>query len=136
MHVPSPTTVTQVATAPVTREIIINTPTQLPEESKVMAKYVIGKHASRGLDGVTMLYDWASHRLTLRVGYKTLMLSETDDILFAVFKAIVVEFSTEDHEKGKHLFYINGMRAVLHYGECAPINISPSLCHIAVLFIP
>jgi hypothetical protein len=61
LHVPSPTMVTKVATAPVTLDIRINTLIQLPEESKIMDKYVIAKYISRGIDGVSLMYEWASH---------------------------------------------------------------------------
>jgi hypothetical protein len=61
---------------------------------------------------VVLLYDWASHRLTILVGYKTPIFSETSEDLFEVFKSIVDELSSdkEDNlesypEKGKHFFY-------------------------------
>jgi hypothetical protein len=82
----------KIMTAPVTREIRINSITQLPEESKVNDKDVVATYLHRGLEGVALLYEWESHQITLHVGYKTLMLSETDDDLFAVFKTIVDEF--------------------------------------------
>jgi hypothetical protein len=98
MHVPSPTMETKVVTASVTRYIIINMLTQLSEESKVMDKDSIVKYVSWCHEGATLLYDGASHRLAVRVGYKTPMLSEKDDNLFAVFKAIVGEFSPKEEE--------------------------------------
>jgi hypothetical protein len=82
----SPTT--KEVTAPVNRDTTINTLMQLPEEEKLMEKDIVAKYVHRGLGGVTLLYDLASQRLTLRVGYITQMLSETDDNLFAVFKKI------------------------------------------------
>jgi hypothetical protein len=87
--------VTKIVTAPVTLDVRINTLTQLPEEAKVNDKDVVAKYVHRGLEGVTLLYDWASHRLTLRVGYKTIILYETDDNLFAVFKTIVDDLCPE-----------------------------------------
>jgi hypothetical protein len=60
--------VTKIITAPVTLHIRINTLTQLPEEAKVNDKDVVAKYVHRGLEGVTLLYDWSSHRLTLQVG--------------------------------------------------------------------
>jgi hypothetical protein len=108
----SPTT--RIVTAPVTRNIRINTLAQLPEETKENDKNVVAKYVDRGLKGVSFLCDWASHRLTLRVSSTTPMLSETDDNLFAVFKTIVDEFSPEEEtlnetypETGKHFFYRN-----------------------------
>jgi hypothetical protein len=102
---------TKIVTAPVTHDIMINTLTQLPEEAKVNDKDEVAKYVHRGLEGITtLLYDWASHPLTLHVGYKTPMLSDTDDNLFAVFKTIVDEFSPEEEkrnetypETGKHV---------------------------------
>jgi hypothetical protein len=90
--------VTKILTAPVTRDININTISQLHEDSKVMDNNVIANYFSPILEGVTLLYDWASCRLTLRLGYKTQMLSETDDNLFAVFKVIMGEFYPEEEE--------------------------------------
>jgi hypothetical protein len=58
---------TKIVTAPVTRDIMINTPSQLPEEATVNDKDVAAKYVHRGLEGITLLYYWASHRLTLRV---------------------------------------------------------------------
>jgi hypothetical protein len=70
-------------------------------------------YVHRGQEGVTLLYQSASHRLTLRVSHKTHMLSKTDNNLFAVFKTIVDEFSPEEDnalnktypETGKRFFY-------------------------------
>jgi hypothetical protein len=53
--------VKKIVTAPVTIDVRINTLTQLPEESKV-------DDVHHSLEGVTLLYDWASHQLTLQVG--------------------------------------------------------------------
>jgi hypothetical protein len=113
MPVFSPTMDTNVVTASVTYDIRINTLMQLPEEAKVNDKDGIVKYVSHGLEGVTVLYNWASHRLNMRGGYNTPMLSETDDNLFAVVKAIVdAELSPEEDQlnetytkKGKNLFY-------------------------------
>jgi hypothetical protein len=124
LHTPIPvlSLVTKIVTAPVTLDIRINTLTQLPEEAKVKDKDVVAKYVHHGLEGVTLLYDWASHRLTLRVGYNNPMLSETDDNLFAVLKTISDELSPEEDrlndtypETGKHFFYKNEMHDVLHY---------------------
>jgi hypothetical protein len=83
--------VTKIVTAPVTLDIRMNTLTQLPEEAKVDNKDAVPKYVHRALECVMLLYEWVSHRLTLRVGYKTPILSETDGNLFAVFKKIVDE---------------------------------------------
>jgi hypothetical protein len=53
--------VTKIVTAPVTLDVRINTLTQLPEEAKVNDKDVIAKYVHRGLEGVTLLYEWESH---------------------------------------------------------------------------
>jgi hypothetical protein len=72
----------------------------------------------------------------LRVAYKTSILSETDDNLFAVFKTIVDELCPEGDgvnenypETGKHFFFKNKSG-----GET--LKIAPSLRHDAPLFIP
>jgi hypothetical protein len=100
--------VTNIMTTPVTRDIMINTLMQLPVEAKLIDKDVIAKYASHSLEGITLLYDWASHRFTLCISYKTPILSETAENLFVVFKASVDEFSFEEEklnerypEKGK-----------------------------------
>jgi hypothetical protein len=141
--IPVPSPVTKIVTAPVTLDVRINTLTQIPEEEKVNDKDVVAKYVNRGLEGVTLLYDWASHGLTLRVGYKTPILSETDDNLFAVFKTIVDELFPEGDgvkenypETGKHIFFKNEMHDVLHYDVGDTVKISPSLGHDAPLFIP
>jgi hypothetical protein len=120
-----------------------NTLHQIPEEAKVNDKDVVAKYVHRGLEGVTLLYDWASHGLTLRVGYKTSILSETDKNIFAVFKTIVDELCPEGDgvnknypETGKHIFLKNEMHDVLHYDGGDTVKISPSLRHNAPLFIP
>jgi hypothetical protein len=135
--------VTKIVTAPVTLDVRINTLTQLPEEAKVNDKGVIAKCVHRGLEGVTLLYDWASHRLTLRVGYKTPILSKTDDNLFAVFKTIVDELVPEGDgvnenypETGKNIFFKNEMYDVLHYVGGYTVKIVPSLRHSDPMFIP
>jgi hypothetical protein len=69
--IPIPSPVTKIVTSPVTLDVRINTLTQLPEEAKVNDKDVVAKYVHRGLEGVTLLYDWASDRITLRVGYNT-----------------------------------------------------------------
>jgi hypothetical protein len=103
--------VTNIVTVPVTLDVRINNLAQLPEEAKVNDKDVVAKYVHRGLEGATLLYEWASHRLTLRVGYNTSILSETDDNLFAVFKTIVDELCPQGDgvnenypETGKHIF--------------------------------
>jgi hypothetical protein len=107
---------TKIVRAPVTRDIRINTLTQLPEEAKVNDKDVVAKYVNHGLEGVYLLCDWASHRHTSRVGYTTSMLSETDDTLFEVFKTTLDEHLPEEEklnetcpETGKHFFYKNEM---------------------------
>jgi hypothetical protein len=44
----------KVMTAPVTRDIMINTLTQLPEEATVKGKDVVAKYVYRGLETVTL----------------------------------------------------------------------------------
>jgi hypothetical protein len=51
--------VTKIVTAPVTLDVRINTLTQIPEEAKVNDKDVVAKCVYRGLEGVTLLYEWA-----------------------------------------------------------------------------
>jgi hypothetical protein len=135
--------VKKIITAPVTLDVRINTLTQLPEEAKVDDKDVVAKYVHCGLEGVTLLYDWASHRLTFRVGYKTPIFSETYDNLFAVFKKNIDELCTEGDgvngnypETGKHIFFKNEMQDVLHYDGGDKVKIAPSLRHNAPLFIP
>jgi hypothetical protein len=89
---------TKIVTAPVTLDVRINTLTQLPEEAKVNDKDAVAKYVHRGLEGVTLLYDWASHRLTLRVRYNTPILSETDDNLFAVSKQLLMTYVLKETE--------------------------------------
>jgi hypothetical protein len=57
--------------AAVMRDIQINTLTQLPSEATNKRDSVIEQFASHAIEGVNFLYDWASHRLTVRVGYTT-----------------------------------------------------------------
>jgi hypothetical protein len=129
--------VTKVVTAFVILDVrISSTLTQLLEEAKVNDKDVVAKYVNRGLEGVTLLYDWASHRLTLRVGYKTPILSETDYNLFAVFKTIVDDLCPEGDgvnenypETGKHIFFKNEMHDVVHYDGGDTVKIAPSLRH-------
>jgi hypothetical protein len=135
--------VTKNVTAPVTLDVRINILTKLPEEAKMSDKDVVAKYVHRGLEGVTLLYDWASHQITLRVGYNTPILSETDANLFAVFKTIVDELCPEGDgvnenypETGKHIFFKNEMHDVLHYDGGDTFKIAPSLRHDAPLFIP
>jgi hypothetical protein len=135
--------VTKIVTAPVTLDVRINTLTQIPEEAKVNDKDIVAKYVHRGLEGATLMYDWASHRLTLRVGYKTPILSETDDNLFAVFNTIVDHLCPEGDgvnknypETGKHIFFKNEMHDVLHYDGGDTVKIAPSLRHDDLLFIP
>jgi hypothetical protein len=90
----------KVATDVVTRDIHINTLTQLPGEDALKDERLMEKYVSRGLEGVTLIFDWASHRLTIRVGYNTLIFSDTDEKLFSVFKSLVDDFSSdEEHAK-------------------------------------
>jgi hypothetical protein len=67
------TPLSKVATVTVTRDIRINTLTQLPSEVTIKSESVIDKFASRGLAIIIFLYDWASHRLTICVEYTTPM---------------------------------------------------------------
>jgi hypothetical protein len=135
--------VTKIVTAPVTLDIRINTLSKLLEEEKSDDKEVVAKYINYGLEGVTLLYEWALHHLTLRAGYKTPILSETNDNIFAVFKTIVDELCTEADgvienypEKGKHFFFKNVMHDVLHYDGGKTVKIAPSLRHNAPLYIP
>jgi hypothetical protein len=135
--------VTKIITAPVTLDVRINTLTQIPEEAKVEAKDVVAKYMHRGLEGVTLLYDWASHQRTLQVGYKSPILSETDYNLFAVFKTIVDELCPEVDgvnknypETGKHFSLKNEMHDVLHYDGGETVQIAPSLRHDSPFSIP
>jgi hypothetical protein len=75
------TLLSKAATASVMRDIRINTLTQLPSEATIKSKSVIDKFVSRDLADVTFLYDWASNRLTIRVGYTTPMFLDVD-VLF------------------------------------------------------
>jgi hypothetical protein len=134
--------VKKIVTAPVTLDVRINTLTQLPEEAKVNDKDVVAKYVHRGLECVTLLYEWASHRLTLRGEYKNPILYETDDNLFAFFKTIVDELCTEGDgvnenypDTGKHIFFKNEMHDVLHYDGGDTVKIALSLRHFAPLFI-
>jgi hypothetical protein len=79
-------------------------------------------NAATTVDYRVDLYEWASHQLTLRVGYKTAIFSETDDNLFADFKTIVDELCPEGDgvnenypDTGKHFFFKNEMHDVLHF---------------------
>jgi hypothetical protein len=134
--------VTKIVTAPVALDGRINTLAQLPEEEKVNDKDVVAKHVHPDLEGVTLLYDWASHLLALRVGYKTPILSETDDNIFAFFKTVVDELCPEGDgvnknypDTGQHIF-LKKMHDVLHYDGGDTVKIAPSLRHDAPLFIP
>jgi hypothetical protein len=107
-----------------------------------MDKDVIVKYVSRCLEGVKLLYEWALYRLTLRVGYKIPLLSETDNNLFAVFKAIIDEFSPKEEKLNQtypekaHIFFKNEMHDVLHYDGGLTVEIAPSPRHNTVLYIP
>jgi hypothetical protein len=87
IDVPIPTSTTSTVTTPlskvvtsaVMRDIRINTLTQLPSEATIKSESVIDKFFSRGLAGVTLLYEWASHRLAVCAGYTTPMFSDVDD---------------------------------------------------------
>jgi hypothetical protein len=79
----------------------------------------------------------------LRVGYKTPILSETDNNLFAVFKTIVDELCPEGDgvnenypETGKRIFFKNEMHDVLHYDGGYTVKIAPSLRHDAPFLYP
>jgi hypothetical protein len=144
LHTPIPvlSPMMQIVTAPFTRDIMINTLTQPPEEAKVNNKELVAKYVHRGLECVTLLYDWASHRPNLCVGYKTPMLSQTDDNIFAVFKTIVDEFSPEEdklnetYPEANSSFTKNEMHDVLHCDGGKKVKIAPSLRHTASLYIP
>jgi hypothetical protein len=142
-RIPVLSPVMKIVPEPVTLNVRIKTLTQLPEEAKVDDKDVVAKYVYRGLEGVTLLYEWASHKLTLQVGYKTPILSETDDNLFAFFKTIVDELCPEAdgvnenyHGTGKHFFFKNEMYDVVHYDGGETVKIATSLRHDAPLFIP
>jgi hypothetical protein len=124
-------------------DVRINSLSQLPEDAKVDDRDAVAKYVHRGLEGVTILYEWASHRLTLQVGYKTPILSETDENLFAVFKTLVDELCPEGGgvnenypETGKHIFFKNEMHDVLHYNGGDTVQIAPSLRHDVLFFTP
>jgi hypothetical protein len=108
-----------VSIAPVTHDILINTLTGLPTEATMNDEDAIAKYVIIGLEGVILLYDLA-HMLTVHVGYNTPMF-DTKYNLFAVFKSIVDEFSSDEDEfdsfpeKGKHFFYKGEMQDVLYY---------------------
>jgi hypothetical protein len=87
----------KIVKAPATCDIRINTLTH-PEEAKVIDKDALAKYMHRGPEGVMLLYEWASHRINLLVGYRTPMLARNDDDLFAVLKAMVDEFSPEEEK--------------------------------------
>jgi hypothetical protein len=104
----------KVSTAPVTHDIRINTLPVLPSEAILKKGKVILRYDSRGLEGVVLMYEWASRRPTVRVGYHTPIFSETSEDLFEVYKSIVAEFSFDMEEnpesypeKANHFFYID-----------------------------
>jgi hypothetical protein len=76
----------KVSTAPITHGIRINTLTVIPTEATFKKEKVISRYVSRGLEGVVLMYDWPSHRLTVRVGYNTPIFSETYEDIFEVLK--------------------------------------------------
>jgi hypothetical protein len=132
----------KVATSAVTRDIRINTLTQLQGEDTLKKEWLIEKYVNRGLEGMTLLFDWASHRLTICVGYNTPMFSDTDEKLFSVFKSLIDDFSSGEEqatetypEKGKHLFYNDEMHDVLHCDGGDMVLIAPSLRHLVTLSI-
>jgi hypothetical protein len=90
---------TRVYTEAVTRDIIIDTPAQLATEAAITEEHAIGKHTSRVLEWVILLFDWASHRLTKGVSYKTPIFLSVNDNLFHAFKAIVREISSDEEER-------------------------------------
>jgi hypothetical protein len=90
---------TKVSISPVTHDICINTLMGLPMEKEINDEYDIVKYVSRCLEAVKIIYNWASHRLKVRVGYNTPMLCDTKYNLFAVFKAIFDEFSSDEEEQ-------------------------------------
>jgi hypothetical protein len=96
---PTTTTATKVSTAPVMRDFRINTLTQLPAEATINEEDIIGKCTRRGLEGVILMFDWASHILMVRTSYKTPIFSSANDNLFDVFKAIIDDFSSSDEEE-------------------------------------
>jgi hypothetical protein len=137
----TPATVTppllKVATAAATRDILINTLTQLLSEATIKSESVIDTFGSCGLAGVTFSYEWASHRLTIRVGYKTPMFSDVDDQLFAALNAIVDDFSSDEEErkdcypeKDKRLFYGDELHEVLFYDSGETVKVAPPLHHV------
>jgi hypothetical protein len=133
----------KVSTAPVKHDIRINNLTVLPSEATIKKENIVSWYISRGLDGVVLLYDWASHRLTVHVGYNTPIFSETSEDLFEVFKSIVAEFSSDEEEnvesyleKGKHFFYREEMHDVFHYYGGSTVRVAPSLRHYLAFIFP
>jgi hypothetical protein len=64
------------------------------------------------------------------------MFSDVYDQLFAVFKAIVEEFSSDEEEgkdsypeKGKRFFFAEGIHEVLFYDSGKTVKVAPSLRH-------
>jgi hypothetical protein len=133
----------KVSTAPVTHDIRINTLTVLPTEATIKKENVISRYVRRGLEGVALMYNWASHCLTVHVGYNTPIFCENSEDLFEVFKSIVDEFSSDKEEnlesypeKGKHFFYREEMHDVLHYNGGLTVRVAPSLHHCLACSLP
>jgi hypothetical protein len=72
--------------------------TQLPGEDALKDERLIENYVSRGLEGVIPLFDWASHRVTIYVGYNTPKFLDTDEKLFSVFKSLVDDFSSDEEQ--------------------------------------
>jgi hypothetical protein len=91
--------VSNVATAPETRYDRINTLTELQAEATLIDKdTVISKLVIRGLEGMTLLYEWVVHHLTIRVGYKMPNLSDADDSFLHVFNVMVDDLSSDKED--------------------------------------
>jgi hypothetical protein len=56
---------------PVVHYIRINTLMVLPIEATIKKENFVSRYVSTDLEGVTLMYKWVSHFLTIRVGYNT-----------------------------------------------------------------
>jgi hypothetical protein len=80
---------TNISIAPVTRDVLIHTLTQLSAEAAIKDNGIIGNCFFRRLEIATLLYDWAFHIMMLCVGYNAPMFSHTDDKMVSIFNAII-----------------------------------------------
>jgi hypothetical protein len=76
-----------------TQYIIINTLTNLPRDNTAKDKDTLVRYANPGLVGVTLLYDWAVHHLTVRVGYNTPLLSDGGLTYFLSYSLLLIDFT-------------------------------------------